>query len=52
MLGFDCGILHAPTASGKTVIAAALIGAIKEQKEAGSTLLLVHHSELKKQWPR
>ena len=45
MLGFDCGILHAPTASGKTVIAAALIG---ERKV--STLILVHRSELKRQW--
>jgi len=45
MLHFDCGILHAPTASGKTVIAAAFIG---ERKV--STLILVHRSELKKQW--
>ncbi|MGB4407953.1 MAG: DEAD/DEAH box helicase family protein [Sphaerochaeta sp.] len=45
MLSFDTGILHAPTASGKTVIAAALIS---ERKV--STLILVHRSELKKQW--
>lgn len=45
MLSFDTGILHAPTASGKTVIAAALIA-----KRKVSTLILVHRSELKKQW--
>ncbi|MBI9095907.1 MAG: DEAD/DEAH box helicase family protein [Sphaerochaeta sp.] len=44
MLSFDMGILHAPTASGKTVVAAALIA---ERKV--STLILVHRSELKKQ---
>ena len=47
MFGFDCGILHAPTASGKTVGATSLIG---ERKT--STLILVHRSELKRQWPR
>ena len=45
MLSYDNGILHAPTASGKTVIAAAMIA---ERKV--STLILVHRSELKRQW--
>ncbi len=45
MLGYDTGILHAPTASGKTVVAAAMIAS-----RGVSTLILVHRSELKKQW--
>jgi superfamily II DNA or RNA helicase len=38
MLSFDNGILHAPTASGKTVIAAALIAAmIRAKKDSKHT---------------
>ncbi len=42
---FDNGILSAPTAFGKTVMAAWLIGARKV-----STLILVHRKELLNQW--
>jgi len=45
MLGDDFGVLCAPTAFGKTVTAAALIA----QRQT-STLILVHRTELLKQW--
>jgi len=45
MLKQDVGILCAPTAFGKTVIAAALIARRKL-----STLILVHRTELLRQW--
>lgn len=45
MLRYDTGILCAPTAFGKTVTAAAIIA-----KRRTSTLILVHRSELQKQW--
>jgi superfamily II DNA or RNA helicase len=45
MLHHDTGILCAPTAFGKTVIAAALI-----EKRGVNTLILVHRTELLKQW--
>ncbi len=45
MLKHDIGILHAPTAFGKTVSAAALIA-----KRKVSTLVLVHRAELLRQW--
>lgn len=41
----DCGILSAPTGFGKTVTAAALIG-----KRKLPTLILVHRTELARQW--
>ncbi|TAN53036.1 MAG: DEAD/DEAH box helicase [Methylococcaceae bacterium] len=45
MLQHDVGVLCAPTAFGKTVSAAALIS-----RRAVSTLVLVHRTELLKQW--
>lgn len=45
MISHENGILCAPTASGKTVIAAALIS-----KRQVQTLILVHRTDLLKQW--
>ncbi|MBI4936780.1 MAG: DEAD/DEAH box helicase family protein [Nitrosomonadales bacterium] len=45
MLKHDIGVLCAPTAFGKTVVAAAII----TQRKV-STLILVHRTELLKQW--
>ncbi len=45
MLRFDTGILCAPTAFGKTVTAAALIA-----RRGVNTLILVHRTELLRQW--
>ena len=45
MLAHDTGVLHAPTAFGKTVVAAAMIA-----KRKVSTLILVHRAELLRQW--
>lgn len=45
MLAFDTGILHAPTAFGKTVTALALIA-----KRNVSTLILTHSKQLVEQW--
>jgi len=45
MLTHDTGVLCAPTAFGKTVAAASIIS-----RRAVSTLILVHRSELLKQW--
>ncbi|MHB8387708.1 TOTE conflict system archaeo-eukaryotic primase domain-containing protein [Metallibacterium sp.] len=45
MLRHDAGVLCAPTAFGKTVIAAAMIA-----RRGVSTLVLVHRTELLKQW--
>lgn len=45
MLKSDIGILCAPTAFGKTVVAAAMIARRKR-----STLILVHRTELLRQW--
>lgn len=45
MLGYETGVLCAPTAFGKTVTAAALIA-----KRGVNTLILVHRTELLKQW--
>ena len=45
MLRYDTGILCAPTAFGKTVTAAALIA-----RRGVNTLVLVHRTELLKQW--
>jgi len=45
MLKHEVGVLCAPTAFGKTVTAAALIALRKE-----STLVLVHRTELLRQW--
>ena len=45
MLTQDIGVLHAATAFGKTVTAAALIA-----KRKVSTLVLVHRAELLRQW--
>lgn len=45
MLQHDTGVLCAPTAFGKTVTAAALIA-----RRGVNTLVLVHHTELLKQW--
>lgn len=45
MMKYDTGVLCAPTAFGKTVIAAALISRRKV-----NTLVLVHRTELLKQW--
>ena len=45
MLGHDTGVLCAPTAFGKTVTAAAIIA-----RRGVNTLVLVHPTELLKQW--
>lgn len=45
MLGHDTGILCAQTAFGKTVTATALIA-----RQGVNTLVLVHRTELLKQW--
>ncbi|GAN82247.1 TOTE conflict system archaeo-eukaryotic primase domain-containing protein [Acidocella aminolytica] len=45
MLNHEAGVLCAPTAFGKTVTAAAIIA-----RRAVSTLVLVHRTELLKQW--
>jgi len=45
LLNFDDGILCAPTAFGKTVVAACLIA-----KRAANTLVLVHRRQLMDQW--
>lgn len=45
MLQHDAGVLCAPTAFGKTVTAAAMIG-----RREVNTLVLVHRTELLKQW--
>lgn len=45
MLHHDIGVLCAPTAFGKTVTAAAMIG-----RRGVNTLVLVHRTELLKQW--
>lgn len=45
ILRHDCGVLCAPTAFGKTVTAAALIA-----RRRTSTLILVHRTELMRQW--
>jgi superfamily II DNA or RNA helicase len=45
MLNHDTGVLCAPTAFGKTVTAAALIA-----RRGVNTLVLVHRTELLKQW--
>lgn len=45
MLPFDAGVLCAPTAFGKTVTAAAMIA-----RRGVNTLVLVHRTELAKQW--
>lgn len=45
MLTYDLGVLCAPTAFGKTVTAAALIA-----RRGVNTLVLVHRTELLKQW--
>ncbi len=45
MLNYDAGVLCAPTAFGKTVAAAAMIA-----KRGVNTLVLVHRTELLKQW--
>jgi superfamily II DNA or RNA helicase len=45
MLHYDAGVLCAPTAFGKTVIAAAMIA-----RRNVNTLVLVHRTDLSKQW--
>jgi superfamily II DNA or RNA helicase len=45
LLRHDTGILHAPTAFGKTVTAAAMIA-----RRGVNTLVLVHRKELLDQW--
>lgn len=45
MMAYDTGVLCAPTAFGKTVTAAALIA-----RRGINTLILVHRTELLKQW--
>src|SRR5690606_28214283 len=45
MLQHDAGVLCAPTAFGKTVTAAAMIA-----RRGVNTLILVHRTELLKQW--
>ena len=45
MLRHDAGVLCAPTAVGKTVVAAAMIA-----RRGVNTLVLVHRTELLKQW--
>jgi len=45
MVAHDAGVLCAPTAFGKTVVAAAIIA-----RRSVSTLILVHRTELLRQW--
>ena len=45
MMAYDTGVLCAPTAFGKTVTAAAIIA-----RRGVNTLILVHRTELLKQW--
>jgi len=45
ILAHDCGVLHGPTAFGKTVVAAWVIAA-----RAVNTLVLVHRRQLMDQW--
>ncbi|MBR3019384.1 MAG: DEAD/DEAH box helicase family protein [Clostridia bacterium] len=45
MLAYDCGVLHAATAFGKTAVGAALIARRKV-----NTLILVHNREIMKNW--
>ncbi|MCP9915360.1 DEAD/DEAH box helicase [Cyanobium sp. ATX 6F1] len=45
MLRHDIGVLQAPTAFGKTVVAAAILA-----RRGVNTLVLVHRSELLRQW--
>lgn len=45
MLKHDVGVLSAPTAFGKTVVAASIIS-----RRSVNTLILVHRTELLKQW--
>jgi superfamily II DNA or RNA helicase len=45
VLAYETGVLCAPTAFGKTVIAAALIA-----KRKTSTLIIVHRTDLARQW--
>ena len=45
MLRHDIGVLQAPTAFGKTVVAAAILA-----RRGVNTLVLVHHAELLRQW--
>jgi superfamily II DNA or RNA helicase len=45
LLAYDIGVLAAPTAFGKTVIAAWLIA-----KRGVNTLVLVHRRQLQQQW--
>jgi superfamily II DNA or RNA helicase len=45
MMKYDTGVLCAPTAFGKTVVAAAVIA-----RRRVNTLILVHRTELLKQW--
>ncbi|MFM7393811.1 MAG: TOTE conflict system archaeo-eukaryotic primase domain-containing protein, partial [Cyanobium sp.] len=45
MLRHDIGVLQAPTAFGKTVVAAAILA-----RRGVNTLLLVHRAELLRQW--
>lgn len=45
MLAHDAGVLCAPTAFGKTVVAAAIIA-----RRGVNTLILVHRTELLRQW--
>lgn len=45
MLAYDCGVLHAATAFGKTAVGAALIA-----RRKANTLILVHNREIMKNW--
>ena len=45
MLAYDAGVLCAPTAFGKTVVAASIIA-----RRGVNTLILVHRTELLRQW--
>jgi superfamily II DNA or RNA helicase len=45
MLRHDIGVLQAPTAFGKTVVAAAILA-----RRGVNTLVLVHRAELQRQW--
>ncbi len=45
MLRHDIGVLQAPTAFGKTVVAAAILA-----RRGANTLVLVHRAELLRQW--